>query len=145
MQFVWPSTFRIYQNYVRWSILWLKAPSLTFAEIFDDKILLLGLLLDSWDPQTRVQFNYGSSVQWVLRLHVKLGFTTGFPNSQVILFKSPSLKSTTCAVWATVVSVLLQSKQFKKNESSAIKQINFVLNQYYVEKIAHLSMGLPTA
>ena len=29
-----PSIFRIYQKYVRWSILWLKAPSQTFDEIF---------------------------------------------------------------------------------------------------------------
>ena len=34
IQFVCPSWFRNYEQYLRWSILCLKAPSLTFVEIF---------------------------------------------------------------------------------------------------------------
>ena len=67
MQFVWPSRFRILQLYIMGSILLLKALSLTFTE--NHKMLLLGLLLGSVDPQTRVHIAYTLFFLYTVKLH----------------------------------------------------------------------------
>ena len=51
MQFWCSLRVKIYQKNVKWSITW---PYLTFLRYLYHKILLLGLLLGSWDPQTCV-------------------------------------------------------------------------------------------